>query len=65
MGAAPAGTAPATRNAAADSVDLLTMLNLDDRFAFGLERILDGLALRLGAEPPTSRRPDRQPALRM
>ena len=31
----------------AESVDLLTMLNLDDRFNFGLNRILDGLALTL------------------
>jgi len=29
------------------SQDLLTMLNLEDRFRFGLDRILDGLALHL------------------
>ncbi len=41
--ALPAETYPCVT----DSADILTKLNLDDRFEFGLTRILDGLALRL------------------
>jgi hypothetical protein len=37
---------------------MLTALNMDDRFTFGLERILDGLALHLAATTtPTPTQP--------
>jgi TetR/AcrR family tetracycline transcriptional repressor len=37
-----------------DNVGKLTMLNLDSRFEFGLERILDGMAQRLATHKPNA-----------
>lgn len=44
-----------------DNIDKLTMLNLDSRFEFGLERILDGMAQRLASHQANA--PDRHQTL--